>query len=834
MIDKYSRSGKFLFGIFIFLFFVYFFLHKAEISKIPQLLLGFKWHIVFVLIFLEFLFILNRGKIFKIIYNRFGIDLSLKEAVCLFTASYSANVLTPAAGLSGIALFVSRAKEHKTTRTRVFLINLLFYFINYVSLALIFGVLIIYLFFLKELKPALLACFAILILILALFILVIIIELKNPKILLFIADKILNIANFLLRFVKAKEIDKIKSMRLLHEIGHLRRLVLKDVFILFGPFLHFILGNIFEIIMLYLIFIALKIKLSFITLIVGYSIGLLFMLFSVTPSGIGIVEPLMSMAFISNGIPLEAAAVGICIFRAVTFWMPLPFGVLLMRRYLIKKDVRDTCGLSLEKVDISVVIPAYNEEEFLPLALESLNKQNFVGFYEIIVVDNGSTDGSREVAEKMGATVVSEPHHGVAFARQRGFQMARGDIIASTDADSIVPEDWLNKIYSVFNKCPEISGISGSIELFGSKSLKVALVNIFVPFLKFFSWILAGRGYFCGANFAVRKSAFEKAGGFNKSLTMGEDIELASRVRKIGKILFLSDLKVITSARRYQASRALEIFKFYTLNFLSLTFLKKPYISQFRHIRSSHDFKVTAGKLRSVSLFLTVLMIAFLFVASFIYAAVTPQSQLFGKVYWHKNTKDKIVALTFDDGPNEPYTSEVLKILSNYNIKATFFLIGKNVEYYPETTGKIFAAGHIIANHSYSHDRILAMEDLKTIQEEVERTQEAVFRLTGRRPNLFRPPHGIKSPNLLSVLKEHGLVAVCWSDMTGDFRNPDIQKIVKKIVSRADSGGIIVLHDGDKTKHGSDRSHTVKALPYIIEALQKKGYRFVTVPELII
>ena len=96
----------------------------------------------------------------------------------------------------------------------------------------------------------------------------------------------------------------------------------------------------------------------------------------------------------------------------------------------------------------------------------------------------------------------------------------------------------------------------------------------------------------------------------------------------------------------------------------------------------------------------------------------------------------------------------------------------------------------------------------------------------------MRPPHGTKSPFLLDYLKDHGLVLVEWSDMTDDYKSPGVDKIVAHIIRKAKPGGIIVLHDGDKNQQGSDRSQTVAALPIIIEKLQKEGYKFVTLPEL--
>ncbi len=201
------------------------------------------------------------------------------------------------------------------------------------------------------------------------------------------------------------------------------------------------------------------------------------------------------------------------------------------------------------KIDISVVIPAYNEEKLLGFCLESLRKQKFEGKYEIIVVDNGSTDRTWKVAESFGAEVILEKRKGVVFARQRGFSLARGKIIATTDADSIVPTDWLEKIFLTFETNPEAIGVTGGIDFYGSSKKILFLVNIFTPIFRFFS-----RNYFIGPNFAIKKEIFEKIGGFDTKLFVGEDTDLALRAKKFGRIVSKKDLSVATSSRKWEKS----------------------------------------------------------------------------------------------------------------------------------------------------------------------------------------------------------------------------------------------------------------------------------------
>lgn len=486
-----------------------------------------------------------------------------------------------------------------------------------------------------------------------------------------------------------------------------------------------------------------------------------------------------------------------------------------------------------KKIDISVVIPAYNEERLLGSALKSLKNQTFCGNYEIIVVDNNSTDKTIKIAKEMGVKVVFESQQGVAFARERGFRAAKGKIIASTDADTIVPCDWLEKIYETFQRNSNTIGIMGKIEFFGEKSFKVAIVNLFTPFIEFISWLLCGGGCFWGVNFAIKKDIFLRAGGFNTRVVYGEDLELGLRAKKYGKIIFDNKLTIATSARRYKNIKLSDLAELAFINFFFLRFSRKSYIKYFQSVRDFPNFEITAKKYKKISLAIGVFLFAIFISVDLLYLAINPHSQAFGKTYWREKTHDKVIALTFDDGPNEPYTSEILDILNHYQIKATFFEVGKNIEYYPKTTNKLFEDGQIIANHSYSHQRDLLVENKKTIEWEIGKTQEIIRRITGKEPHLFRPPYGYKSPMLLGGLKEFNLLLIEWSDMTNDYYKPGTENIVKKIVAKAKPGGIIALHDGDETKHGSDRFQTVKALPKIIEGLQRQGYQFVTVPELL-
>lgn len=204
-----------------------------------------------------------------------------------------------------------------------------------------------------------------------------------------------------------------------------------------------------------------------------------------------------------------------------------------------------------------------------------------------------------------------------------------------------------------------------------------------------------------------------------------------------------------------------------------------------------------------------------------------------GIVYWHGDTEENKIALTFDDGPNPIYTSQILDILKQYNIKATFFLIGKNVEAFPEVAKRIIQEGHSIGNHTYSHPELL-LKKKTSIRYQIEKTEEAIIKATDIKPHLFRPPYGADSPGVFLEAEELGYIVVEWSVSGGNgAKDPKAEKITHKILSATKNGAIILLHDGDRLIHNIDRSQLVKALPLIIKTLKQQGYEFVTVDELL-
>ncbi len=186
---------------------------------------------------------------------------------------------------------------------------------------------------------------------------------------------------------------------------------------------------------------------------------------------------------------------------------------------------------------------------------------------------------------------------------------------------------------------------------------------------------------------------------------------------------------------------------------------------------------------------------------------------------------EKVVALTFDDGPWAETTEQVLAILSQYNIKATFFWIGKNLKNSPEIAREVVAEGHAIGNHTWSHPYRAMSQSVAA--EEIEDTAALIYQITGVKTSLFRPPGGMLNNGLAAYARQQNYTVVMWSADANDYR-ASVEAIATNVLRQVKSGAIVLLHDG-----GGDRGNTVEALPTIIETLKMQGYQFVTVPELL-
>lgn len=209
------------------------------------------------------------------------------------------------------------------------------------------------------------------------------------------------------------------------------------------------------------------------------------------------------------------------------------------------------------------------------------------------------------------------------------------------------------------------------------------------------------------------------------------------------------------------------------------------------------------------------------------------RSQVFGRVYWREeSTPTPAVSLTFDDGPSEPSTAQVLDILKKHGVKATFFVIGRNLKAHPELARRIVDEGHELGNHSYSHPWMFRML-FSRIREDIELCQDEIERVAGYRPIFFRQPIGINNPSVMKVIGKMGMVMVGWQVRAYDAVPKAKEKIAGRILRGVRPGGIILLHDGCDGKTDPDRTATVAALEEIIPELKKQGYKFRTVSGLI-
>ena len=185
-----------------------------------------------------------------------------------------------------------------------------------------------------------------------------------------------------------------------------------------------------------------------------------------------------------------------------------------------------------------------------------------------------------------------------------------------------------------------------------------------------------------------------------------------------------------------------------------------------------------------------------------------------------EDTAVKKIALTYDDGPDPVYTEELLAVLEAENVRATFFLLGQEIAGQEETVKKMYAAGHILGNHTYSHVDLLGLSEWEAL-EQLRKTNEVIAACTGEYPQYFRPPFGRCSE---SINKQISMLMIMWTLDTRDWECQDTGVIVENIVQNVKENDIILMHDGYET--------TVEATRQVIPILKEQGYTFVTVEEL--
>ncbi len=237
-------------------------------------------------------------------------------------------------------------------------------------------------------------------------------------------------------------------------------------------------------------------------------------------------------------------------------------------------------------------------------------------------------------------------------------------------------------------------------------------------------------------------------------------------------------------------------------------------------------------------------LVAFLALACFaLYEYVeNPSNQLFGKTLVSGPAHDRVVALTYDDGPNPPYTTAILHVLEREHVPATFFVVGRAAQAFPSVVDREFRDGDAIGNHTWNHAHLIVMSPA-AVRSSLERTDEAIYRATGIHTHLMRPPFGARDWLVLQQARALGYTPVMWSvPLARDWEDPPPAVIASRILPYVKDGSIIVLHDGNRgilcarihaPAHVCDRSSDIRATSLIVDALKRRGFRFVTIPQLL-
>jgi peptidoglycan/xylan/chitin deacetylase (PgdA/CDA1 family) len=214
------------------------------------------------------------------------------------------------------------------------------------------------------------------------------------------------------------------------------------------------------------------------------------------------------------------------------------------------------------------------------------------------------------------------------------------------------------------------------------------------------------------------------------------------------------------------------------------------------------------------------------------YQSIAPTGQWYGRTFTGLPRRSRQIALTYDDGPNDPHTLRMLEVLARQGVPATFFLIGRYVQQRPDIAREIVQAGHVIGNHTFTHPLLIFKSEAE-IRKELSQCRSAVQDAIGEDSDLFRPPFGGRRPAVLRIARELGLKPVMWNVTGYDWNAPPADVIERKVAKQIRGGDVILLHDGGHKEMGADRSQTVMATDRLIVRYKSEGYEFVTIPRMI-
>jgi peptidoglycan/xylan/chitin deacetylase (PgdA/CDA1 family) len=218
-------------------------------------------------------------------------------------------------------------------------------------------------------------------------------------------------------------------------------------------------------------------------------------------------------------------------------------------------------------------------------------------------------------------------------------------------------------------------------------------------------------------------------------------------------------------------------------------------------------------------------------VAAGYYQSIWPTAGWYGRTFRGQPRAARQLALTYDDGPNDPYTLHLLEVLSRHQVRATFFVIGQYVQRRPDIVREMAKAGHVIGNHTFTHP-LLTFQREAEIRKQLLDCRAALRDAIGEHSRLFRPPFGGRRPAVMRISRELGFEPIMWNVTGYDWNAPPAAVIEKKVSSKVRGGDVILLHDGGHLEMGADRSQTIKATDQLLNRYLNEGYKFVTIPEM--
>ena len=214
------------------------------------------------------------------------------------------------------------------------------------------------------------------------------------------------------------------------------------------------------------------------------------------------------------------------------------------------------------------------------------------------------------------------------------------------------------------------------------------------------------------------------------------------------------------------------------------------------------------------------------------YQSMAPTGQWYGRTITGDPRPSKSIALTYDDGPNDPHTFRLLDVLARHNARATFFLIGRYVQQRPDIVRELASAGHVLGNHTFTHP-LLIFKSASEIRDELTRCRTAIQDAVGEHSNLFRPPFGGRRPATLRIARQLGMEPIMWNITGWDWNAPPAAEIERKVSRKIRGGNIVLFHDGGHKQMGANRSQTVLATDHLITRFKSEGFAFQSIPHML-